>query len=178
MPTTKKVQIVQDLTEKLKRAKSVILTDYSDLSVPQQQKLRSKLQEAGAEFTVVKNTLLKLALQNLEFRTKDSSGMKNLEFSGPTATLFAYEDEIAPIKALVEFAQEFELPKIKIGFFEGKTIEKEEILELAKIPGKSELLAKLVYTINSPISSLVNVLSSDIRNLVWILSSLKKGGEN
>lgn len=172
MPTTKKVQIVQDLTEKLKRAKSVILTDYSDLSVPQQQKLRSKLQEAGAEFTIVKNTLLKLAFQNSQLP------ISNLQLIGPTATLFAYEDEIAPIKALVEFAQEFELPKIKIGFFEGKTIEKEEILELAKISGKSELLAKLVYTINSPISSLVNVLSSDIRNLVWILSSLKKGGEN
>lgn len=176
MATAKKTKIVQELTEKLKKAKSLVLADYSGLSVPQQQKLRSKIKAAGGEFRVTKNTLLRLALKSITGLPREFAEGEVLR--GPTATLFAYEDEIAPIKALVEFAQEFELPKIKIGFFEGKTIEKEEILELAKIPGKSELLAKLVYTINSPISSLVNVLSSDIRNLVWILSSLKKGGEN
>lgn len=168
----KKIQTVQDLTEKLKRAKSLVLVDFSGLSVPQQHRLREKIKEVGGEFTVTKNTLLKLALENLKLKTK------NLKLFGPTATLFAYEDEIAPIKALVEYAREFELPKIKIGFFEGKTIEKEKIKELAEIPSKNELLAKLVASLNSPLSGLAQVLAADTRNLVLIISKIKEGGEN
>lgn len=172
MPTAKKIQTVQDLTEKLKRAKALVLVDYSGLSVPKQHHLREKIIKTGGEFTVTKNTLLKLALENLKLKTK------NLKLFGPTATLFAYEDEIAPIKALVEYAREFELPKIKIGLFEGKTMEREEIEELAAIPSKDELLAKLVLTLNSPLRGLAQVLSADTRNLVLIISSLGKGGEN
>lgn len=181
MATTKKTQIVQDLIEKLKKAKSLVLTDYSGLSVPQQQTLRNKIKEVGGEFTVTKNTLLKLAFQNSQFpilKESRKAGISNFQLTGPTATIFAYEDEIGPIKTLVEFSQEFDLPKIKIGFFEGKTIEKEAILELAKIPSKKELEAKLVYGLNSPIINLTNILFSDLRNLALIISNLGKGGEN
>ncbi len=173
MVNPKKTQIVQKLTDKLKKAKSLILTDYSGLSVPQQQELRSKVQEAGGEFRVTKNTLLKRALQPEARYQKLEASLR-----GPTATLFAFEDEIAPIKVLVEFAEEFELPKIKIGFFEGKIIEKEVILELAKIPTKAELLSKLVYLVNSPISGLANVLTSDMRKLVLVIANAREGGED
>ena len=173
MVNPKKTQVVQELTEKLKKAKSLVLTDYTGLSVPQQQKLRNQVKKAGGEFIVTKNTLLRLALDKSSLTSNLSPLASNL--IGPTATLFAFEDEIAPIKALAEFSQEFELPKIKTGFFEGKMIEKEAILELAKIPSRKELQAQLVYTINSPINELVNVLSADMRKLILVLT---RGGEN
>ena len=157
MVNQKKSQIVEELTEKLKKAKSFVLADYSGLPVSQQQELRSQIKAVGGEFTVAKNTLLKLAF-------KQQVG----EIKGPTAILFSYEDEIAAIKVLVNFSKEFELPKIKTGFFEGEIIEKEAIFALAEIPAKKELQAQLVYTINSPISGLVNALSSDIRKLINI----------
>lgn len=173
MTTPKKTQIVAELKEKLQKAKALVLADYSGLSVSQQQELRKRIVEAGGEFTVTKNTLFKLIL-------KPEANYQSLKASliGPTATLFAYEDEIAAIKALVNFTEEFERPKIKAGFFEGKTVEKEFLIELAKIPSKQELIAKLVYLVNSPIAGLTNVLSADKRKLVLILSGIKKGGEN
>ena len=184
MVNQKKSQIVEELTEKLKKAKSFVLADYSGLPVSQQQELRSQIKAAGGEFTVAKNTLLKLAFQNSQFPISPGStedprqSRDNFQLEGPTAILFSYEDEIAAIKVLVNFSKEFELPKIKAGFFEGEIIEKEAIFALAEIPGKKELQAQLVYTINSPISRLVNVLSSDIRKLIFIISNLKRGGEN
>lgn len=173
MVSPKKIQTVQVLTEKLKRAKSLVLVDYSGLSAPQQHRLREKIKEAGGEFNVTKNTLLGLAIKNI-------TGLPRVrqlaDLRGPTATLFAYEDEIAPIKALIEFSKEFALPKIKIGLFEGKTMEREKIEELAEIPGKNELLAKLILTLNSPLRGLAQVLSADTRKLIFVLG--RKGGEN
>ncbi len=184
MVNQKKSQIVEELTEKLKKAKSLVLADYSGLPVSQQQELRSQIKAAGGEFTVAKNTLLKIALRQDSPGQDSPDAVRTVleklgeEIKGPTAILFSYEDEIAAIKVLVNFSKEFELPKIKAGFFEGEIIEKEAIFALAEIPGKKELQAQLVYTINSPISRLVNVLSSDIRKLIFIISNLKRGGEN
>lgn len=173
MVNPKKKDIVAKLQERLKKTKSLVLVDYTGLSVLQQEKLRKAVKEAGGEFTVTKNTLLKLALENSQF------SKLNFQIAGPTAMLFAFKDEIAPIKVLVQFSEKFELPQLKIGAFEGKLMEKEAILELAKIPARTELLAKLVYLLQSPINGFVHVLSSDTRKLVFILSNLKrKGGEN
>jgi len=178
MPSTKKVQLVQELTEKFKKVKSLVLTDYSGLSVPQQQTLRSKLKETGAEFVVVKNTLLKLALQAAT-HLPHSLLQAVQDLQGPTAALFSFEDELAPIRILVEFIEEFELPKIKIGLLEGKTRGKEEILELAKIPFRKELLARLVFLLKGPVNGLFLTLSGNFRSLVFVLSQIKKeGGEN
>ncbi len=177
MPNQKKSQTIDKLQEKLSKAKSLVFVDYSHLSVPQQQELRNKIKETGGEFTVAKNTLFKLALKTIAGLPREFVKAEFLR--GPTATLFSFKDEIAPIKALVEFSEEFEVPKVKMGFFEGKLIEKEEILALAKIPSRDELLAKLVYLLNSPLSGLVSVLSADMRKLVFILTHIKKeGGEN
>jgi large subunit ribosomal protein L10 len=176
MTTPKKTQIVEELEKKLQKAKSLVLVDYSGLSVSQQQELRKKVIEAGGEFTVTKNTLLKLAFEQSSIINHQSSIINFL--IGPTATLFAYEDEIAAIKALVNFAEEFELPKIKAGFFEGKAVDKDFLVELAKIPSKQELITKLVYLVNSPIYGLANVLSANQRKLVVILPIIKRGGDN
>ncbi|MBU2052134.1 MAG: 50S ribosomal protein L10 [Patescibacteria group bacterium] len=161
MPSEKNITTVNLLKTKLAQAKSIVLSDASGLSVNLQRELRQKVKLAGGELIVIKNTLLKLAL-----------GVKEL-LPGPTITLLAYEDEIAPIKALAEFAKAHELPKIKAGFLAKEPLSKEQVEMLANLPTKIELLGQTVATLNSPISGLVNVLAGNIRKLIYVLKAVK-----
>jgi large subunit ribosomal protein L10 len=167
MPSEKNVATVNLLKTKVSQAKSIVMADASGLSVNLQRELRQAVKLAGGELIVIKNTLLKLGL-----------GVKEI-LPGPTITLLAYEDEIAPIKALAEFAKTHDLPKIKAGFLAKDPLTKEQVEELAKLPTKIELLSKTVGTLKAPINGFVNVLSGNIRKLVYVLTDLKskKGGE-
>src|SRR3989304_5336321 len=146
MPSEKNVATVNLLKTKLAQAKSIVFADASGLSVNLQRELRQKIKLAGGELIVVKNTLLKLAL-----------GVKEI-LPGPTITLLAYGDEIAPIKALAEFAKAHELPKIKAGVLAKEPLTKEQVEELAQLPPKVELLAKTVGSLKAPLSGLANGL--------------------
>ena len=175
MPSNKNIQALADLKDKLASAKSVVFADYHGLSVSQMQDLRAKVKETAGQLLVTKNTLLKLAL-------KDKHGNKlNDALKGPTALLIATEDEIGPLKALVGFAQEFDLPKVKAGVLEDRILSPEEIAELAKLPGRMELQAKLVATLNAPRTGLVTVLSGNFRQLIFALKAIQEskseGGE-
>ncbi len=160
MPNAKNVATVNLLKTKLKDAKSLVFADASGLSVNLQRELRQAVKLAGGELIVVKNTLLKLAL-----------GVKEL-LPGPTITLLAYEDEIAPIKALAEFAKVHELPKIKAGFLAKEPLTKEQVETLASLPTKIELLAKTIGSLKSPITGFVNVLAGNIRKLIYVLKAV------
>lgn len=161
MPSKKNVATVNLLKTKLKDAKSIVFADASGLSVNLQRELRQAVKLAGGELIVVKNTLLQLAL-----------GIKEL-LPGPTITLLAYEDEIAPMKALAEFAKAHELPKIKAGFLAKEPLTKDQVEVLANLPTKIELLAKTVGSLKSPLSGIVNVLAANIRKLVYVLKAVK-----
>ncbi|MEA3354986.1 MAG: 50S ribosomal protein L10 [Patescibacteria group bacterium] len=175
MPSPKNIQEVKTLIEKINQAKSIVLADYSGLNVNLQQALRRKVKEVGGELIITKNSLLKIAVTEKKYPVNDLID----SFIGPTITLFAYEDEIAPIKALAEFAKENSLPEIKAGFLNKEALTKKQVEALAKLPSKIELLAKTISTIKSPITSFVNVLSGNLRNLVFALKAIqsKKGGE-
>ena len=175
MPSPKNIQAVKTLIEKISKAKSVVLADYSGLNVNLQQVLRRKIKEVQGELIVVKNSILKIAATQEKYPINDLID----SFSGPNITLLAYEDEIAPIKVLAEFAKENSLPKIKIGFLNKKALTKEQIETLAKLPSRIELLTKTVGTIKAPITGFINVLSGNLHNLVFALKAiqLKKGGE-
>ena len=164
MPSEKNITAVNLLKTKLKESKSIVFADASGLSVNLQRELRQAVKLAGGELIVVKNTLLKLAL-----------GVKDL-LPGPTITLLAYGDEIAPIKALAEFAKAHDLPKIKAGFLAKEPLTKEQVVALAQLPTKVELLAKTVWTLKSPISGFVNVLQGNLRKLVYVLKAVSEHG--
>lgn len=161
MPSEKNVTTLNLLKTKLSQAKSVVTADASGLSVNLQRELRQAVKLAGGELIVVRNTLLQLAL-----------GVKEL-LPGPTITLLAYEDEIAPIKALAEFAKTHELPKIKAGFLAKEALTKEQVETLANLPTKIELIAKVIGSLQSPMSGLANVLGGNIRKLVYVLKAVK-----
>lgn len=161
MPSEKNVSLVKLLQTKISQAKSIVFADASGLTVNQQRELRQAVKLAGGELIVAKNSLLKIALGVKEF------------LPGPTVTLFAFEDEIAPIKALAEFAKSNSLPKIKAGFLAKEPLTKEQIEQLAQLPTKVELLAKTVGTLNAPITGFVNVLAGNIRKLIYVLKAVK-----
>jgi large subunit ribosomal protein L10 len=170
MPSAKNLDQLQQLKNKLKDAKAIVLADYHGLPVNKQQELRQKVQAVSGEFTIAKNTLLKLAFKE-QLQSLPSSLEQVLQ--GPTALLIAQEDEIGPIKALVQFSQENDLPQIKIGLLEDRLLTIDEVTDLAKLPGRLELQAKLINTLNAPISGFANVLSGNLRQLVLVINAIK-----
>ena len=136
------------------------------------QELKKELKGANAEFTVAKNTLISRASKQSDTAIPQES------LEGPTAILFSFGDPLEPIKKLAEFIKKYGLPSIKLGFFEGKELSKEAVLELSRIPGRNELYAKVVGSLNFPIFCLVNTLNGNLRNLVYVLEQIKstRGG--
>lgn len=168
-----KEDIVHNLEEKLQKAKSVVFADYRGLTMKQLSELRSKLRNLNAEFSITQNTLLARALPKSDIRLPAS------ELKGPTATLFAYDDEITPIKTLVKTLKEATIGKVKAGFLGLKFLDALSISALAALPSKPELQGQVIGTLVAPIHGIVGVLSANLRNLVYTLEQIRiqKGGE-
>lgn len=176
MVQQKKIFAVENLAAKIKDAKACYLADYRGLSVGKTTELRQQVKTAGGEMEVVKNRLLKLALKTAgQTELAENEG---LQLAGPTAALWAQTDEIAPLKALVKFAQDNELPKIKAGFMGPEFLSAAQVTELAKIPGLSQLKAKLVGSLAAPIYGLVWTLKGNLQKLAWALQAIAKQKEN
>jgi len=170
MPSTKKILTVQNLEEKFKQAKGLILSDYSGLSVEQINKLRGEIKKAGGEFEVVKNNLLRLAAKNFQF------SISNFQLGGPTAALWLYNEDFSPLKALNNFIKQTEMPKIKIGFWEGEELGLERIIQLANLPGIDQLRGQLLAFLTFPTLRLANALNWNLKKLILVLKA--RGGEN
>jgi large subunit ribosomal protein L10 len=133
------------------------------------QRLRETLLETGAEYIVAKNTLLKIALAKSSYPV--------IEIVGPTAVLLAYQNELASLRLVAEFAQETSLPVFKGGFLEKRFIETSRLEELANIPGIDSLRGLLVSSLQAPINNLVNGLNWDLNQLVFTLTSIRRRKE-
>ena len=157
----KKEEIVEGLKDKLSKAKTVVFARYKGLTVADLTSLRNQLKEAGGEGWVVKNALTKIALKN-KVRVPEKI------LKGQTALFFSYEDELSAPKIVYDFAKGKEELKIKGGIFEEKFIEANQVEKLAKIPGREELLAKIVGSLNAPISEFVGALRGNILNLLYL----------
>ncbi len=132
-----KEEVVKALAEKLKDAKLVLLTDYRGISVEAVTGLRNTLRDAKSEYKVIKNNIIKRAL--------DANGESGLDevLEGPTAIVIAEEDYVDPLKAIYNFSKENDFYKIKGGIVEGKIMTAEELIALAKLPSRQELLGML-----------------------------------
>ncbi len=159
---------VKDLSEKLAQAKSVIFASYNNLTVSQTEDLRKNLRQDGAELKMAKKNLLKIALKQNKF---DETIVDN--FTGAVTVAFGYQDEIAPVKVLVKFGKTNEAMQIFGGMLEHSFIDSNRVKDLATLPSKEELLAKLVGSINAPVYGLVNVLAGNLRSLVYALNAIK-----
>lgn len=166
----KKAQVAE-LVETLKAGATGVLVDYRGLSVEEDTKLRNDLRAAGVKYFVVKNTLLRLAANQVGLEDLDSI------LHGPTALAIS-DDPVAPAKVIADFAKENEKMEIKSGFMDGKVMTLDEIKALAKTPSKETLIAKMMGSLNSPISGLARLLSTIVDGGVEISDLIaKKAGE-
>lgn len=143
-----KEEEVKKLAEKFKDAKLVLLTDYRGITVEDVTSLRNTLRETKSEYKVIKNNIVKRAL--------DANGESELDsaLEGPTAVVIADEDYLAPLKAIYNFSKDNDYYKIKGGIVEGKVLSVEELITLAKLPSRQELLGMLAGALLSNISKL------------------------
>ena len=150
---TEKQAIVAALTERLQNATSGVFVDYKGINVADDTKLRAELREAGVEYTVVKNTLTRFAAKNVGFEELDSV------LNGTTSLATTTGDPIAPIRIVSEFAKKMNGKfEVKAGFMEGKVLPLDQIAQIAELPGKEALYAKVLGTMLAPITSLAVVL--------------------
>ena len=148
----KKQEEVQELAEKFKTAKIVLLADYRGINVTDVTNLRNDLRNAKAEYRVIKNNIVKRALE-----ANGENGLDEL-LEGPTAVVIGQEDYLDPLKAIYNFAKNNDFYKIKGGIIEGKVMTAEELIALAKLPSRQELLAKLAGALLGNITKLAVAL--------------------
>mgnify|MGYP000981627768 CR=1 FL=1 len=171
---TEKQAVVTELKEKLSNTKGAVLANYRGLTVAQDTKLRRKLREAGVEYRVVKNTLTRIAANEVGIDGLD----KYLE--GPTVIALSANDPVAPAKILSDFIRENKLQalEIKAGLVEGKVIDVAGVKALASLPPREVLIAQLLGTMQAPIAGFVRVLQGNISNLVYALEAVRKQKES
>ena len=167
MPSQENIDEVKYLTDKLESASAIYFTDYLGLDVDSITKLRSEFFHASVEFKVTKNTLLKLAAENMKIDGLDDY------LVGSTAIAISFDEPTSPAKVLKSFMKEHDKPEVKAILFDGEVLEGSEYKKFASLPSKDELLTKLVIMLNSPMTNLVRTLSSPMGNFVNVLNSLK-----
>lgn len=168
MKKGEKPLFVDNLTEELKTAKSVVLINYTGLSVKAQQDLKKRLKNVGGRMLVVKNTLLKRAGESAKV---DPEILTDTVLSGQTALVISDEDPIAPLSVLGKFAKEFETPKFKVGIVEGSFQDENDLIKLASLPERDALLGQLLGVLLGPEYGLVGTLNGNLQKLVYILKS-------
>ncbi|NLW39949.1 MAG: 50S ribosomal protein L10 [Tissierellia bacterium] len=166
-----KKQIVEEITDKLERAQSVVLVDYRGLNVEEVTQLRRNYKEAGVEYKVYKNTLMRFAFKEAGFEEF------NEFLTGPNAIAFGFDDPVQAAKITHDFAKENKKLEIKAGIVDGKIIDIEEIKNLATLPSKEVLIAQALAGLNGPIAGFANVLQGTIRSLVYALNAIKEKQE-
>ena len=149
----KKAQVAETVGI-LKAAQTGVLVDYRGLNVEEDTELRRKLREANVKYFVIKNTLLRLAAKEVGLDALDEA------LHGPTAIAVSSEDAVAPAKVIADFAKENDKLEIKTGFMDGAVISLDEVNKLAATPNMDTLIAKMMGSLNSPISSLARLLAT------------------
>jgi large subunit ribosomal protein L10 len=170
MPLTRadKEKLIAEYQEGLAVAPHAFLLGFKGITVPQVTELRNRVRASGGEYLVVKN--------NLALRAIDATALAALEehFVGPTAVVFSVKDPVALAKALTDYAKEVPAIELKAGMVERRAVAAGQIKEIAQLPGRQELIAKLLYLLQSPVARFARVLAAVPRSLVVVLDQVGK----
>ena len=163
-----KEQLVKDLSAKIKDGKVLIFSDYAGTTVAKMKSLRDELRKTDSSYKITKKKLINLALKDAGIEASV------LDLEGQIGIAIGKGDEVSAAKVLAKFAKENKNFKILQGVLENKVISGENVMSLAKLPGKDELLTKLVGAINAPVSGFVNALAGNLKNLVGVLKAISE----
>ena len=163
-----KSQAISELEAEIGRATNAFLIDFKGITVPQVTELRKQVRDTNSSYVVVKNTLALIAVKN--------SPLKALEgaFTGPTAVAYNATDAVALAKALTKFAKDVPTVQFKGALLNGQAVPASEIQNIANLPSREELIAKLLYLMQHPIRGLATVLQGNIRKIAVVLDQIAK----
>ncbi len=164
----KKKAIVEEVSGVLPQAKAVYLVNFLGLNVGEITELRARIREAGGYFKVVKNTLLRRVFAGTPYESLFSY------LEGPNALLLALEDEVTPLKAVMEFFKEVEKGEVRVGQIGEEVMEGPALEALSKLPGVQELRAQVVGAVGGPLYGLVWNLKGLLSQLVWVLNAVSE----
>ena len=167
MPNAHKEEIVKELTDKLRKATGVYITDFTGLTVSEAVEFRRKLSAAGVEYRVAKNTLIDLAAKEAKI-----DGLSDY-LVGPTGIAFSYDDPAAPAKVISDFTKEYEKIEVRACWFDGEIFGADKFSEIAKLPSRDELFNRLLGDLQSPMRTLAATLQGSMTKLVGVLDSFK-----
>ena len=172
MPTNKSVAEVEELKAVLAEAKLIISTDYRGLTVTELSALRRAIRESGGTYRVAKNTLVKIASNEI-----DRPEIAEIVV-GPTGFVMSTDDPVAPARALMNHIDENRLEVVINGaYLEGRVLDADRVRHLSSLPGRDELIAKLLGQMNAPIANLAGVLSGTLRGLLTVIQAhIDQGG--
>ncbi len=162
-----KASQIEMIKENLQKAQSVVFVDYRGLTVEEDTALRKQLREAGVEYKVLKNTLIKRAADELNITGLDE------HLNGPTAVAFGLNDPASPAKIIGDYIQQSKKMEIKCGLVDKQYIDVKGVEALAKLPSKEVLVAMLLGTLNAPVRGLVTALGGVLRKPLYVLNAIK-----
>jgi large subunit ribosomal protein L10 len=165
MPTPEKEKLVAEVAEELQSSAAYYLVEFSGLSVTDMTELRGKVLEAGGRLLVIKNRLLKLALQDEERQALEE------HLVGPTMVAFCPQDPVGPAQAVAQFSDDHPGLALKAGVVEGSPVTGGQAQAIAKLPPKEQILAEALAAVSSPVSGLVGVLNQAIGELVFVMEA-------
>ena len=168
MDRKSKEEFVAEFHGRLEKAEGSFLVEYKGLNVEALNRLRREFKQAGGEFQVVKNRLLKLACQQTETQ------LIRDQMNGPSAIALVYEDVVGPAKTLVDFGKEFKALRFKGGQISGKLVDEAGVKRLAELPGKDVLLAQALSAMQAVPAGLVRVLNGIILKLLYALNAIEE----
>ncbi len=169
MNRTEKQTFVDEFREKVSAAPVLYLTDFAGLDVKSMTVLRQRLKDAGAEYLVVKNRLVKLAVADLDLPDISEALL------GPTGVVLGYEGIVEPAKAISDFAKEHDdKPVFKLGILDKQLVSAVEIQRLAKLPPREQLLAELAGALEAPMAAFVSALEGKVQEMSGLLEALRE----
>lgn len=168
MNKSEKAVIIESIRDKADKASLAAITDFKGMTVEELTGLRVKLREAGGEYHVVKNTLGRIAL------TGGKHDVIKDKFHDNCAIAFAFDDPVQVAKALSDFAKQSKLFQMRVGSLDGKPMSVEQIEALAKLPGREQLLAQLLGTMNAVPTNFVSLFANIIRGLLYALKAIEE----
>ena len=165
MPTRQKAQTIDELSNQLSRASLVIVTDYRGLKVADLQTLRGNLRPTGGEIHIAKNTLTRIAANNV--------GVSGLDpmLEGPSALVFAFEDVVQTAKAVTDFVRTSRILSVKGGVMGDRAVSPADVEAIATLPSREELQARLLGMLVSPMARTLGVLTGPSRSMVYLLNA-------
>lgn len=167
-----KYDVVAHLKERISSAKAIVLVDYKGINVEQVNQLRRNFRAGEVDYFVQKNTLVRLALNDLGITELDA------HLAGPTAVAICHTDEVAPARVLVKFLKEVmenaNYPSFKAGYVAGQFLDGEQLKALASLPSRDELLAKVLGSAQAPIANFLSVSGGIIRKFMYAVDAIIK----